>query len=744
MSSAKTQPARGMRDFLPADVRKREHVIGVIKQVYERYGFEPLETPAVENIETLMGKYGEEGNQLIFKILKRGEHAKTGEADLALRYDLTVPLARFIAANRQYLQERGGVLKRYQIQPVWRADRPGKGRFREFYQCDVDVLGTRSMVVEAELIAAASDALVALGFNDFTIRVNHRGLLDALLTHALIPKSQHSAVLTAIDKLDKIGIDGVAGELEKLGLDESQREPLLMIFDSSRRSHLEHKGEAVWNWLELGVIAGTMGFNVLASVMGSPIDFADTTSRHPEFEQLNNALNEVVRPQVKDALTDLISLFRLLRVGNVLDRVKVDFSLARGLSYYTGAVFEINVPDFPGSLGGGGRYDNLVGMFLGKDVPACGFSLGLERIVLVMDERNMFASTSVARKPANADVMVSIHNEEMLPESIRLAAEFRAAGLRVDAYPEIDSYKKQFRYASSTGVPFVAIVGPEELTNRTITVKDMRTGSQETYPRELAAAILRDSVESKELDLRLESQYDLIEIAERVNRTLGTYRNRLRYLSAAQPYLESLPTLVRFIRHAFVSVSRRPEDGTDFLIDQLNRLSIDDFNAILIMCLNGQGNGAVQIIPSMYERLVTSSFLHKHPDATQDYIEYWQAHLAETFDPKAPDEIPKWKSIYEMASDVGLEADFRNAYYFGRLFRHATTLSLTTKWHESQEGLDFQSHDNQDPRVKIALPLAHFLAVRVIVLQIEHFKLEEDSEFQRLIDTYTEVIKASK
>src|SRR5207253_1624327 len=169
MPSAKTQPARGMRDFLPADVRKREYVIGVIKQVYERYGFEPLETPAVENIETLMGKYGEEGNQLIFKILKRGEHEKTGEADLALRYDLTVPLARVVA---QYQDSKlPKFFKRYQIQPVWRAERQQKGRFREFYQCDVDVIGSRSVLVEAELMSAATDALVALGFNDFTIRL---------------------------------------------------------------------------------------------------------------------------------------------------------------------------------------------------------------------------------------------------------------------------------------------------------------------------------------------------------------------------------------------------------------------------------------------------------------------------------------------------------------------------------------------------------------------------------------------
>src|SRR3982075_2431859 len=192
MSSAKTQPARGMRDFLPADVRKREYVIGVIKEVYERYGFEPLETPAVENIDTLMGKYGEEGNQLIFKILKRGEHEKTGEADLALRYDLTVPLARVVA---QYQNELPKFFKRYQIQPVWRADRPARGRFREFYQCDVDVLGSKSMVVEAELCAAVSDVLVRLGFHEFTIRLNHRQLLDAMMAAAMIEKDKRASAL---------------------------------------------------------------------------------------------------------------------------------------------------------------------------------------------------------------------------------------------------------------------------------------------------------------------------------------------------------------------------------------------------------------------------------------------------------------------------------------------------------------------------------------------------------------------
>src|SRR6201995_4596699 len=207
--AAKTQPARGMRDFLPADVRRREYVIRVIKDVYERYGFEPLETPAVENIETLLGKYGEEGNQLIFKILKRGEHEKSGEADLALRYDLTVPLARVVA---EYQNALPTLFKRYQIQPVWRADRPARGRFREFYQCDIDATGSTSPVGEAEILAAVSEILTTLGFEDFVIRLNHRRVLTALLDAAGVPAPLHGEALVALDKLDKIGADGVARE----------------------------------------------------------------------------------------------------------------------------------------------------------------------------------------------------------------------------------------------------------------------------------------------------------------------------------------------------------------------------------------------------------------------------------------------------------------------------------------------------------------------------------------------------
>ena len=219
-----TRPARGMRDFLPEDVRRREYVMAVVSGVYRRYGFEPLETPALENIETLTGKYGEEGNKLIFKVLRRGEHESSGETDLALRYDLTVPLARVVAEYRGKLPK---FFKRYQIQPVWRADRPARGRFREFYQCDVDAIGSRSPVVEVEMLTAVSEVLHKLGFSDFTIQLNHRQLLTAVLNRSGIDKSLHATALVALDKLDKIGREGVAEEMSQRGVPPEAARALL-------------------------------------------------------------------------------------------------------------------------------------------------------------------------------------------------------------------------------------------------------------------------------------------------------------------------------------------------------------------------------------------------------------------------------------------------------------------------------------------------------------------------------------
>jgi histidyl-tRNA synthetase len=423
-----------MRDFLPEDVRRRQHVIGVIAGVYEKYAFEPLETPAVENLATLQGKYGEEGDRLIFKILKRGEGAETGQADLALRYDVTVPLARVVAEHRATLPK---FFKRYQIQPVWRADRPQKGRFREFYQCDVDAIGSTSMTVEAELLSAAADVFVALGFKDFSIVVNHRKLLNAVLDYAGIPADRQGAALVAMDKIDKVGVDGVKKEFAEKGLAPDAADKLAAVLGSAN----EHTLEA---------LAG----------------------------QLND--------EGKAAIRDLKELFALSKQTSAGPHMKLDGYLARGLSYYTGPIFEIRVPDLAGSLGGGGRYDNLIGMFSGENIPASGISLGLERILVVMAERKMFPESVVATP---ADVMVVQWFANRAALYLAFATELRKAGLRVELYPESpaeDGKKvgdRQFKYASARGVPFVAVIGADELANGTVTVKNMKTGEQKTMAR---------------------------------------------------------------------------------------------------------------------------------------------------------------------------------------------------------------------------------------------------------------------
>jgi histidyl-tRNA synthetase len=459
-----TKPARGMRDFLPADVRRREYVIGVIRQVYERYGFEPLETPAVENIETLSGKYGEEGNQLIFKILKRGVHEGTGAADLALRYDLTVPLARVVAEHKASLPK---FFKRYQIQPVWRADRPARGRFREFYQCDVDALGSRSMLVEAELCAAAADALAALGFHNFTIRLNHRQVLAGVLDAAGVSPEQHAEALVALDKLDKIGRQGVEKELRERGISEAAGERLLSFFESL--TELAHAAEITAD--EITTTPAALN----AALVGRLVEFVG------DHEAGARGIDE------------LRSIVQFAAANSAGAHLKIDPSLARGLSYYTGAIMEINVPDLAGSLGGGGRYDNLVGMFAGQDVPACGFSLGLERIIVVMTEREMFPPSLMG---AAADVMVTIWNDDAATDALALATTLRAAGLRVDVYPEADKIGKQLKYAAGRNIPFVVVIGDDERERGEVALKDMSTGEQQTIGRAHLAAAINERLKS--------------------------------------------------------------------------------------------------------------------------------------------------------------------------------------------------------------------------------------------------------
>jgi histidyl-tRNA synthetase len=448
-----TKPPGGTRDFLPDDVRRREHVIRIVKEVYERYGFEPIETPAFENIDTLLGKYGEESSRLIFKILRRGEHETSGEADLALRYDLTVPLARVVA---QHQGELPRFFKRYQIQPVWRADRPARGRFREFYQCDIDALGSRSPLVEVELLNAVSDVLARLGFDAFEIRLNHRGALAAWLESSGVPSFQQGEALIALDKLDKLGVDGVRRELEARGIPAAAR-----FLDDFAQP------------LATGATASpaeTGNANVLRRLRARVGDSAVGRA----------------------ALDELEVIVELTSGGPAGGRLRVDPSLARGLSYYTGAIMELGVPDLAGSLGGGGRYDSLVGMFLGRDVPACGISLGLERIIVVMTERGMFPA-ELSR--GGVDVMVTLWNEPSRADALALANELRTSGLRVEVYPESDKLSRQFKYASSRGTPFVAIVGDDERARGQVSLKDLRTGAQQAVPRAHAAAAVRNALQ---------------------------------------------------------------------------------------------------------------------------------------------------------------------------------------------------------------------------------------------------------
>jgi histidyl-tRNA synthetase len=434
MAKTSAQPYKGTRDFLPIDVRRRAFVTAKIRAVYESHGFAPLETPALERLDTLLGKYGEEGDQLLFKVLLRGQSlvegireagAHIGDsanlvegrsgttapraepmlADVGLRYDLTVPLARVYAAYQGKLPP---VFKRYQIQPVWRADTPGKGRFREFFQCDVDVCGSSSLLVEADVLAAAAEALVSLGFDNFELRINHRALLRALVELAGIDLGNEANAITAVDKLDKVGADGVIRELEARGVAAEATQRLLALLSD-----------------ENGVV-GRVSLDRIAEAMTS----SETGSK---------------------AVAELREVFRLSQLTVAGKYLRFDLSLARGLGYYTGCIFEITVPDLGSSMGGGGRYDGLIGMFLGREVPACGLSLGLERILVVMEERKMYPESL-----GGPDVLLAGVDASDLDTALRLAQQLRELGVKVDLVPQAiggGKVGKLRSQAESDGVP---------------------------------------------------------------------------------------------------------------------------------------------------------------------------------------------------------------------------------------------------------------------------------------------------
>ena len=417
-----------------------------MRDVYERYGFEPLETPAVENIETLLGKYGEEGNKLIFKILKRGEHEASGEADLALRYDLTVPLARVVA---EYQAKLPKFFKRYQIQPVWRADRPARGRFREFYQCDIDAIGSTSPRGRGRAVRRGERGAGAARVRGLRDPAEPPPAADRAARAAGVPPAEHGDALVALDKLDKIGADGVARELSGRGIGRGA--PPRASSSSGRPAGPHHAGRP-----------------------GGRRD-ASSTAATPGLSRPRRARRDRAPPRRHAAC----------------GRIRFDPSLARGLSYYTGAIMEIAVPDLAGSLGGGGRYDNLIGMFLGRDVPACGFSLGLERIIVVMDGAGDVSRRRSSR--ASADVMVTLWNDERRgPMRWRWRRELRAGGLRVDVYPG----GRQAREAVQVrGQPERAARGDPRRRRAgrgDVTVKDLRTGEQQRVaPDTLVAHVTR-------------------------------------------------------------------------------------------------------------------------------------------------------------------------------------------------------------------------------------------------------------
>jgi histidyl-tRNA synthetase len=441
---------KGMRDILPKQMARRQYLFRTIEEGFREAGFLPIETPSMEQLSTLMGKYGEEGDRLIFKVLNSGDFLKKVRnedlsqaeslkvapkiAEKALRYDLTVPFARFVVEHQN---EIPFPFKRYQIQPVWRADRPQKGRYREFWQCDADTIGSDSLWNEVELLRIFDRTLTRLGIPRFSIRVNDRRIL-AGVAEIMGERERFAELTVAIDKLDKIGEEGVKEELKERGFDVANAETLEALFRASDPEQ-EDQLEAI--------------------------------------EKLMQASEEGKRGV--EALRFIFDRCRKLANGNA--RFIFDPTLARGLDYYTGGIFEVTVDDLDmGSIGGGGRYDDLTGIFGMEGVSGVGISFGAERIYDVLEELDLFP----AEAGDKVDVLFANFGEEATVESMRLADELREDGFTVDIYPDASKLKKQMKYADRRGARFVAMIGEEELKNEKVAVRDMRTGEQSEVPRE--------------------------------------------------------------------------------------------------------------------------------------------------------------------------------------------------------------------------------------------------------------------
>ncbi|MDP2359474.1 MAG: histidine--tRNA ligase [bacterium] len=418
----------GTRDLLPADMLPRERVLAQFRASFQLYGFAPVETPALEYLEILTGKYGDD-EQLIYRLDYRNDDPARR---LALRYDLTVPLARLIALH----PELPLPFKRYQLQPVWRADRPQphQGRYREFMQCDIDTVGAQGLLADAEIVAVCADLLGRLELPGFVIRLNHRRLLSALVEVAGLERSREGIVCGAVDKLDKIGLAGVRRELEERGIPAAAAERVLALIS-------------------------------LPAAFGATEILAAELKDHEEGRR---------------ALADLEHMHGiLLDLGVAPEHLRLDLTLARGLGYYTGPIFEAVLPALPhmGSLMGGGRYDGLVGIFLGREIPAVGATLGLDRILTALAQ---LRPGSAAATPTQ--VLVARAFAETDGEALRLAAQLRRAGLPVETSLDGGKLKKQLAYADKKGIPWVLVLGPDEWAAGQVQVRDMRTGSQRPVP----------------------------------------------------------------------------------------------------------------------------------------------------------------------------------------------------------------------------------------------------------------------
>lgn len=444
MSVTKPSLPKGTRDFTPQEMVKRNYIFDTIKTVFRKYGYAEIQTPSMENLQTLTGKYGDEGDKLIFKILNSGDYlAKVDEqlltnrdsqkaiskiSEKALRYDLTVPFARYVVMHQN---EITFPFKRFQVQPVWRADRPQKGRYREFYQCDADVVGSPSLLNEAEFVLIYHEALSRLGLKDFTIKINNRKILSGIAE--IIGKPELIVDMTvAIDKLDKIGLEGVSKELLERGFTEPDIEKLkpVILLQGSNTDKLSSL-KAVLATSETGLKG---------------------------IEEIETVFNYVSR--LKSQISNL----------------ELDITLARGLNYYTGCIFEVKTNEVAmGSIGGGGRYDDLTGMFGLKDLTGVGISFGADRIYDVLEELNLFPAETVQ----GTKVLISNFDEKAELYALPVLQELRTAGIAAELYPSSAKLKKQMSYADAKNIPYVILIGDDEMSSGLLTLKNMQSGEQQ-------------------------------------------------------------------------------------------------------------------------------------------------------------------------------------------------------------------------------------------------------------------------